>query len=70
MVLFAVAQGFQNLANLYYRQGDYDQAEALYKRAISMKEQSLGREHPGMSQCHLCVDLMLSPQILLICCRL
>jgi len=44
----AVAQGLQNLANLYYRQGDYDQAETLYKKAITMKEHGLGREHPGM----------------------
>lgn len=37
------------MGNLAYRQGDYEKAEELYKRAIAIKEHILGRQHPGMS---------------------
>src|SRR3989440_2742125 len=35
-----------NLAELYRAQGNYAQAEALYQRALAMREQVLGPRHP------------------------
>ena len=35
-----------NLAGLYERQGRYEQAEPLYKRALVIVEKVLGPEHP------------------------
>jgi tetratricopeptide (TPR) repeat protein len=40
---FALSLG--NLANLYGRQGRYNDAEALYKRSLAIEENSLGRDH-------------------------
>jgi tetratricopeptide (TPR) repeat protein len=34
------------LAELYQQQGKYEQAKALYQRALSIREQHLGPEHP------------------------
>jgi tetratricopeptide (TPR) repeat protein len=35
-----------NLASLYESQGKYDLAEPLLKRALAIREQSLGPDHP------------------------
>ena len=35
-----------NLAALYYEQGKYAEAESLYQRALRIREQALGPDHP------------------------
>jgi tetratricopeptide (TPR) repeat protein len=35
-----------NLANLYYSQGKYEQAEPLYIQALELRKQLLGENHP------------------------
>ena len=35
-----------NLAELYYLQGRYSEAEPLYQRALEAEERTLGKEHP------------------------
>ncbi len=44
-----MARPLQGLATLYARQGKYDSAEALYKRAVAILEDSLDRDHPRMA---------------------
>src|SRR5205814_172697 len=39
-----------NLANLYWQQGKYDQAEPLYQRALCIWEQALEPEHPDVAR--------------------
>jgi tetratricopeptide (TPR) repeat protein len=39
-----------NLAGLYWNQGQYEQAEPLYQRALATCERVLGPEHPDMAQ--------------------
>jgi tetratricopeptide (TPR) repeat protein len=34
---------------LYYAQGKYTEAEALYQRALKMREQVLGPQHPDVA---------------------
>jgi hypothetical protein len=41
-----VASSLNNLANLYYVQMRYGEAEPLYMRALAIAEVSLGEEHP------------------------
>ncbi len=38
-----------NLALLYYAQGQYSQAEPLYQRALAIREKTLGPEHPKLA---------------------
>ena len=40
-----VAVGLKNLALLYYKQGQYAQAEPLYMRALAIVEKALGPDH-------------------------
>ncbi len=40
-----VASPLNNLANLYFEQGKYSEAEPLYQRALAIWEQSLGPDH-------------------------
>lgn len=42
-----VATSIHNLANLYYSQGKYEQAEPLYLQALSILFSSLGENHPN-----------------------
>jgi len=42
----AVNTVLNNLANLYQRQGLYDQAEPLYSRTLASREAALGENHP------------------------
>ena len=35
---------------LYRTQGKYAEAEPLYKRALAIREKTLGREHPDVAQ--------------------
>ena len=44
------ATSLNNLAALYDRQGQYEQAESLYQRALTIREQQLGPLHPDTAQ--------------------
>jgi tetratricopeptide (TPR) repeat protein len=44
-----VAQGLNNLAMLYYAQGQYARAEPLYQRSLGICEKALGPEHPNVA---------------------
>jgi tetratricopeptide (TPR) repeat protein len=44
-----VAVSLNNLAKLYYAQGQYAQAEPLYRRALAIREKALGPEHPSVA---------------------
>jgi tetratricopeptide (TPR) repeat protein len=43
------AQTLQNLGVLYFDQRKYDEAGALFERAVTIKEQSLGKENPEVA---------------------
>ena len=45
----AVATSLNNLAILYDQQGQYAQAEPLYKRALAVWEKTLGPTHPEVA---------------------
>ena len=40
-----MATSRNNLAGLYYNQGQYAQAEPLYKRSLAIREKALGPDH-------------------------
>jgi tetratricopeptide (TPR) repeat protein len=42
-----VANSLDSLAGLYYRQGRYSDAEPLFVRALTIREQQLGANHPA-----------------------
>jgi len=44
-----VATSLNNLAGLYYTQGQYAQAEPLYQGALAIREKALGPEHPQVA---------------------
>jgi tetratricopeptide (TPR) repeat protein len=44
-----VAIALNNLAELYYNQGRYEEAEPLYKRALKILEDTLGPDHPEVA---------------------
>ena len=44
------ANSLNNLAHLYQSQGNDEQAEPLYQRALVICEQQLGRDHPSTQQ--------------------
>ena len=44
-----MAQSLNNLALLYYTQGQYAQAEPLYKRSLAIWEKALGPDHPSVA---------------------
>jgi tetratricopeptide (TPR) repeat protein len=46
-----VATSLNNLAVLYKRQGKYEDAEPLYKRALRIREKALGPDHPDTATC-------------------
>ncbi len=41
-----VATTYNNLAELYYSQGRYSEAEALFQKALEIAELSLAVDHP------------------------
>jgi formylglycine-generating enzyme required for sulfatase activity len=45
-----VAQSLNNLALLYEAQGQYAQAEPLYKRSLAIWEKALGPNHPNVAE--------------------
>jgi len=44
-----VAESLNNLAELYYNQGRYAEAEPLFKQALEMTKHLLGPEHPDVA---------------------
>jgi tetratricopeptide (TPR) repeat protein len=44
-----VATSLNNLAELYRAQGQYAQAEPLYKRSLAITEKALGPDHPDVA---------------------
>ena len=44
-----VAESLNNLAELYYFQGRYSEAEPLYIQALELKRKMLGDEHPDVA---------------------
>ncbi|MCH7807903.1 MAG: tetratricopeptide repeat protein, partial [Planctomycetes bacterium] len=42
------ATSLNNLAGLHDTQGEYAQAEPLYKRALAIREKALGPHHPDV----------------------
>ena len=45
-----LALSYNNLAELYRVQGNYAQAELLYKRSLAIREKILGLRHPDVAQ--------------------
>jgi tetratricopeptide (TPR) repeat protein len=43
------AKSLNNLAGLYYNQGQYAKAEPLYQRTLAIGEKALGPEHPDVA---------------------
>ena len=43
-----MAESLNNLATLYHAQGQYTQAEPLYKNALAIEEKALGPDHPAV----------------------
>jgi tetratricopeptide (TPR) repeat protein len=41
-----VARSLNNLADLYQRQARYADAEPIYKRALDIRERTVGPDHP------------------------
>jgi tetratricopeptide (TPR) repeat protein len=44
-----LATSLNNLARLYYTQGDHAKAELLYKRSLAIREKALGPDHPHVA---------------------
>jgi len=45
-----VAWSLNGLADLYLKQGQYAQAEPLYKRSLAIREKAFGPDHPDVAQ--------------------
>ncbi len=43
------APSLNNLAALYQAQGNYAEAEPLYRRSLAIMEKALGPEHPNVA---------------------
>jgi hypothetical protein len=48
-----------NLAVLLKKQGEYEEAAALYRRAIAIFEAALGAEHPKVVTCQKNLEALL-----------
>jgi tetratricopeptide (TPR) repeat protein len=46
----SVANSLNGLAGLYHYQGQYAEAEPLFKRALEIVEKALGPEHPNVAK--------------------
>lgn len=44
-----LSNNYSTLANVYYQQGRYQEAEPLYKKMIAIDETTLGADHPGLA---------------------
>ena len=51
-----------SLADVYWRQGKYAEAEALYKRAVVIREKVLGKDHSGVADYLNSLGLILNDQ--------
>ena len=63
-----MALSLNNLAALLRKMSKVEQAEKLYMRSLSIREEALGPDHPQVSSCHA-VDaqlLLLMPQLLML----
>lgn len=45
-----LAEPLQGLAQVYTEQGKYEQAGPLYQRALALRQQHLGSEHPSVAE--------------------
>jgi hypothetical protein len=54
-----VAQGLHNLASVYERLGRDEESEPLYRRALAVREKSLGPEHPLTESTRVALDELL-----------
>ncbi len=45
-----MAASLNNLASLHQAQGNYAEAEPLYRRSLAIREKALGPEHPDVAQ--------------------
>ena len=43
-----VATSLNNLAKLYFKQGEYEQALPMYVRSLAICEKALGKNHPDV----------------------
>jgi len=48
-IFTATSHNQSNLASLYQSQGRYSEAEPLYGRSLSIREQQLGADHPDVA---------------------
>lgn len=46
---YEIAVTLNNLAAIHQRRGDYQRTEALYRRALSIKQALLGPDHPDVA---------------------
>ena len=44
-----VARILDNLAAIYFEQQEFAKAEPLYRRAVAIQEETLGRDHPDLA---------------------
>ncbi len=44
-----LATSLHNLASLYQDQGNYPEAEPLFKRSLALREKALGPDHPNLA---------------------
>ena len=45
-----VAASLSGLADIYYAQGEYGEAEPLYRRSLAIREKALGPDDPHVAQ--------------------
>ena len=45
-----VASGLDNLAEVCYQQGRYQEAKSLLKRSLAIRERAVGSDHPSMAE--------------------
>ncbi|MEM9462090.1 MAG: serine/threonine-protein kinase [Myxococcota bacterium] len=46
------ATSLRNLGNVFYGQGDYDNARVHYQRALAIEQEALGPDHPQVAYTH------------------
>ena len=57
-----VATSRNNIANVLFEQGKYDQALAEYRRALAIGEKALGPDHPDVAKSHNNIGEILDAQ--------
>ena len=56
------AVSYNNLAELYYSQGRYAEAESLYRQALAIRENVLGKNHPDTAESYNNLALLYKTQ--------